>query len=72
MQGFDEKTRGYLREIRNENVKEIFADMNDAIEEYGEKKGYDYIFSDRALIYKDEKLDITDTILKKINSEYKK
>jgi outer membrane protein len=71
LQSFDEETRTELRDIRDNNVKDIFEDLNAAIEEYGKKNKYDYIFTDRALVYKNEKLDITDAVLSDINKKYK-
>jgi Skp family chaperone for outer membrane proteins len=72
LQAFDEETRKELREIRDANVKEIFDDLKASIEEYGEKNKYDLIFTDRALVYQNEKLDITDAVLKDVNKKYKK
>jgi len=71
LQQFDEMTRNQLREIRDQNVKDIFDDLNGAIQKYGEKRGFDFVFSDRALAYKNEKLDITAPILKELNKDYK-
>lgn len=71
LQTFDEVTRNELRQIRDDNVKVIFEDLNNAITTYGEKKGYDFILSDRSLVYKDEKHNITNIILKDLNKEYK-
>lgn len=70
LQAFDEETRNELREIRDNNVKDIFEDLNSAIEEYGKKNKYDYIFTDRALVYKSEKLDITESVLSAVNKDY--
>jgi len=72
LQGFDEETRKALREIRDNNVKAIFEDLNTAIEAYGAKNKYDYVFTDRALIYKNPKLDITNAVLTDLNKNYKK
>jgi len=72
LQAFDEETRKELREIRDANVKEIFDDLKGSIEKYGEKNKYDFIFTDRALVYQNEKMNITDAILKDVNKQYKK
>ena len=72
LQSFDETTRAELRKIRDANVQEIFADLNGVIADYGKNKKYDFIFSDRALVYKEEKFNITNIILEKLNNKYKK
>jgi len=72
LQMFDEKTREELREIRDTNIQEIFSDINKLVEDYGKNKKYDFIFSDRALVYKEEKFNITNVILEKLNNKYKK
>jgi Skp family chaperone for outer membrane proteins len=71
LQAFDEETRKNLKEIRDQNVKEIFDDLTAAIEAYGEKNKYDFIYTDRALIYKNPKLDITEAVLTDLNKNYK-
>ena len=72
LQAFDEKTREEVRQIRDENVKEIFDDINAVIQAYGDKKGYDFIIGDRALVYKSEKFNLTSQIEKDLADEYKK
>jgi len=72
LQAFDEQIRSELRGIRDANVQEIFKNLNDVIEAYGKKKGYDFIFSDRALAFKKEKFNLTNAVLKELNKQYKK
>ncbi|MBU1862963.1 MAG: OmpH family outer membrane protein [Candidatus Omnitrophica bacterium] len=72
LQAFDEETRKDLRGVRDERVKEIFDDLDAAIKTYGQKKGYDLIFNNRALAYSSDDFDVTDAILKDLNSNYKK
>jgi len=72
LQAFDEQSRNALRQTRDEKVKEIFDDLTVAIEEYGKQNGFEMIFSDRALVYKDSKLNITNVILNSLNKNYQK
>jgi len=72
LQMFDEKTREELRKVRDANIQEIFSDINTLVDDYGKNKKYDFIYSDRALVYKDEKFNITNVILEKLNTKYKK
>ncbi len=67
LQEFDNKIRTELREIRDKNVEGIFNDINEVVSTYGKKHKYDLIFSDRALLYKNEKLNITEDILAELN-----
>ncbi|MBN1493194.1 MAG: OmpH family outer membrane protein [Candidatus Omnitrophica bacterium] len=72
LQQFDEKTREELSEKRNEYMREILVELDEQVKKYGSEKGYDFIYNGRLLLYQDDKYDITDKILKQINSEYKK
>ena len=72
LQAFDENTRGLLGEKRNEVVKEIFKDIDDVIQRYGEKKGVDLIFNERALLYHDAQHDVTQQVIDDLNKGYKK
>lgn len=71
LQKFDEQAQAELSQLRNENVKDIFDDINAVIQEYGKKKGYDMIFGDRALVYKDEKYNLTADIAKELEKQSK-
>ena len=66
LQKFDENTRTELGKIRDEKVKLIFDELNNAIQDYAVANKYDFIYSDRALIYKNEKYNITDEVLESL------
>jgi outer membrane protein len=72
LQGYDEQQRQDLTRIRNEKAKVVFDDLNAAIESYGKKKGYDFIYNGRMLLYKENKFDITNALLDEINKSYDK
>ncbi len=72
LQEFDQKAKRELGEDRNKMIREIFKDIDDTVQRYGERKGYDMIFSDRALLYQNSKFDITEDVLKELNKNYKK
>ena len=72
LQDFDQAAKRELGERRNKLVREIFKDIDDLVQRFGERKGYDFILNERALIYKNPKLDVTQEILKELNKGYKK
>lgn len=61
-----------LSKERNERLEEIANDIKKVIEEYAKKKGFDLVVTEMSVLYGDKKLDITDEILKMVNSRYKK
>ncbi len=71
LQDFDTKTRDELNKVRDEKVKDIFDTLNNAIKDFAEKNKYDFIFSDRALVYKNEKYNVTEDVLTALEEEGK-
>lgn len=61
-----------LKKERDEKMKEIVEDINRVINDYGKKHGYQIIFNKGAVLYGEKGLDLTDTILKIMNQNYKK
>jgi len=72
LENFDNAVRQTLGEKRNKAVKEVFQDIENVMTQYGERKGFDFIFNDRALLYKDKRFDVTADILKELDDRYKK
>lgn len=72
LENFDNQVRQTLGEKRNKAVREVFQDIENVMTQYGERKGFDFIFNDRALLYKDKRFDVTPDILKELNDRYKK
>ena len=72
LENFDEDTRKALAEKRNQVVKDIFQDIENTVKQYGERKGYDFIFSDRATLYHNKGFNITADILIELNQKYRK
>ena len=64
------KTR--LVKTRDKRVKEILKEIRIFIAQYADKKKYDFIFTDKVLIYKNKDYDLSQEIIKKINEQYKK
>lgn len=72
LDNFDGEVRKTLGEKRNKAVREVFQDIENLMTQYGERKGYDIIFNDRALLYKSKQFDVTPDILRELNDQYKK
>jgi outer membrane protein len=70
LEAFDAQTRQALGEQRNKVVREIFKDIDNAIQKYGQAKQLDVIFNERALLYRNDKMDITKEIIDTLNKEY--
>ncbi|RKY32796.1 MAG: hypothetical protein DRP74_01745 [Candidatus Omnitrophota bacterium] len=71
LQDFDRQQQTELRKERDERMKEILKDIDDAVEGYAEKEGYSLIFNDQVLVAQDEDLDITDQIISILNKNSK-
>ena len=70
LQDFDRDTRQALGEQRNTVVKEIFKDIDDTVQALGQKKGLDFVFNDRALLYHNPKYDLTREVTDELNKNY--
>ena len=69
LQDFDRDAKRELAAKRNKLIREIFQDIDEVIKRFGERKGFDYIFNERALVYSDSKYDMTDEIIKELNKK---
>ena len=72
LQQFDAQARQDLGQQRNQTVREIFKDIDDVVQRYGERKGYDFIFNDRVLLYRNPHFDVSKDVLDEINRGYQK
>ncbi len=72
LETFGNEVQKTLGEKRNQAMREVFQDIENVMTQYGERKGYDIIFNDRALLYKNKRFDVTADILKELNELYKK
>jgi Skp family chaperone for outer membrane proteins len=70
LQEFDLGARRELGNQRNQTVKEIFKDIDELVQRYGERKGYDLIINDRVLLYRRPTLDVTKEVLDELNRSY--
>jgi outer membrane protein len=71
-QQFVDKAKGDLQAENVELAKRIAGDIIRVVHEYGRQKGYLFIFvKNDSMLYLDEKVDLTDEILKVVNAEGK-
>ncbi len=63
----EEDIRRELLAKNNDMFRKVLDDIQKAAEEIGKKEKYDYVFDSRNIMYADEKNDLTDKVLKKIN-----
>ena len=68
---FDASVNRELGEVSDKKSREIFKDINDVVQKYGERKGFDLIFNDQVFIYKSPRFDLTRDILDELNRSYK-
>ncbi len=70
LEEFDRATRQALGEQRNQVLREIFKDIDDTVKRYGERKGLEFVFNERALLYGAPKFDITQDIITELNNDF--
>lgn len=66
---FDKKARDEFKKERMDAIKNISNEIDGVIQDYGKAQGYDLIVSSRALVYGKDEFDITDVIIKALNSK---
>lgn len=72
LQEFDQKVKRELGTERNTIVQEIFKDIDTTVQRYGERKGLDLILNERAALYHNQTLDVTQDVLTELNKDYSK
>ena len=72
LQEFDRVQQTDLRKERDEKMKEILKDIENAVSAYSKANGYTMVFNDRVLVYQEKTMDITDGVIKILQGYYKK
>ena len=60
-----------LTKKRDEKVREILLEIEKVVSDYSKKEGYTLVLNDRVMIYGDQQMNITDTVVKLLNDNYK-
>lgn len=68
---FDKQKETDLRKERDDKALEISKDIESAINQYAEKEGFTYVFDDRALVYQNKSMEITNNIIAILNKDNK-
>ena len=71
LQDFEQATVQALQEERNTAARDVFKEIDQAIEAYAKEHGLVVVLNERAVVYTAESLDITKDILERLNSQYK-
>ena len=50
-------------------IEEVVEDIQGIVEVFGKEGGYDYIFDSRNIMYADKKFELTEEVIKKLNTE---
>jgi outer membrane protein len=69
LQEFDRAAKTDLKKKRDDMVTDILKDIDKVVQAYGKKEGYDMIFNDKVIVYKTDGMDITNDIIKILNSQ---
>ena len=66
---FDRKAKDEFKKERISAIKTISNEIDIVIQDYGKTQGYDCIFSSRALVFGKDEYDITDAVIKLLNTK---
>jgi len=69
---YDREKKTTLTKERNEKIREILLEIENVVSTYAEKESYSIILNDRVLIYGNPSIDVTEEILKNLNSNQPK
>jgi len=69
LQRFRKNTARDLRAERDQIAQEILKDIQRGIDEYAKSNGYAFIYDQRSLLYAQPANDVTDQVLKLLNSK---
>jgi len=67
LQAYDRDSRLSLRKQRDTMIREILTEIDEVVQDFGRKEGYDYIFNDRILLYKRDQNDLSQEIVRILN-----
>jgi len=72
LQEHESQARLNFSQQRDRMMREILKEIEAVIEKYAKENGYTIILNDRILLYSQKEYDLTDRILKILNSKYKR
>ena len=66
-QDYDRQKQADLRKDQETKMKELLADIQEAVKKYSEKEGYTVVLNDRVLVYQTKSMDITNQVIEILN-----
>jgi len=72
LQEFERATDAELRRDREQMVRRILQEIDQALQQYAAEHEYDLILNEQALVYKTTQFDITDAFIQWLNKQYKR
>jgi len=70
--GFDQQAKNELGGRREEAIGALLKEIEQVVNSMAKEKGFDLIFTDRAVLYRAEALDLTDQVISILNERYGK
>ncbi|MBI1953273.1 MAG: OmpH family outer membrane protein [Candidatus Omnitrophica bacterium] len=67
---FDREARTTLVKKREEEMKTIFDEIEAVVASFAKEQGFTLVVSHRAVLYRQEGMDVTDQVLKILNDHY--
>ncbi len=64
---FDRQKQADLTKERNEKIREILLEIENKVSDFAKQENYSLILNDRVLIYGEQTLNLTETLLKILN-----
>lgn len=71
LQEFDGKTKEEIAKEGSESSQEVLADIESVISDYAKKENFNLIIDAEALLYGEDSINLTDTVIKLLNDGYK-
>ncbi|MGB2630018.1 MAG: OmpH family outer membrane protein [Candidatus Omnitrophota bacterium] len=64
---FDLGTRQMLLNKKNDMFRQVIDDIQKVVEDIGKKGNYDFVLDSRNIMYSQEKFDLTEEVIKRLN-----
>ncbi|MGB3114490.1 MAG: OmpH family outer membrane protein [Candidatus Omnitrophota bacterium] len=64
---FDLETRQMLLNKKNDMFRQVIDDIQKVVEDIGKKGNYDFVLDSRNIMYSQEKFDLTEEVIKRLN-----
>lgn len=61
-----------LKKERDDKLKDVLKDIENAVQQYAQKESYTMVFNDRVLVYNNKSSDLTAKVLEILQASYKK